>query len=283
MKLIAIDLDGTLLSEDGSISKENRAAIREVQSRGDIIVISSGRSLHDTKQILQDVGLECPIITGNGAVAFHSDEILQNLYLEAEVIGKLMDVIDGVGVYYELYTNKGVYIEERGREILSKEIQRLQKLDADLDMKAANRIVDIQYEQNGLTLVPNYRNIDYKPLEVYKVFVLSFDRGKLLKLRDRLQERSDISLTTSGLQKLEIGNPESSKGNALRFIANHFGVPMENTVAIGDNLNDLSMFDVAAISIAMGNAEEVVKKRATYVTRDYSDDGVAYGLREYVE
>ncbi|MGJ9457969.1 HAD family hydrolase [Oceanobacillus sp. CF4.6] len=283
MKLIAIDLDGTLLSEDGSISKENRAAIREVQSRGDIIVISSGRSLHDTKQIMRDAGIQCPIITGNGAVVFHSDEILQNLYLEVEVIGELMDVIDEDEVYYELYTNKGVYIEESGRELLNKEIQRLHKQNADLDLEAAKRIVEIQYEQNGLTLVPNYRDIDYEPLEVYKVFVLSFDRGKLLELRDKLQERNDISLTTSGLQKLEIGNRESSKGNALRFIAKHFDVPLENTVAIGDNLNDLSMFDVAKISIAMENAEQVVKEQATYVTKENNANGVAYGLREYVE
>ncbi|WP_087972313.1 Cof-type HAD-IIB family hydrolase [Oceanobacillus rekensis] len=282
MKLIAIDLDGTLLSEDGSISNENRDAILKVQGRGDIIVISSGRSLHDTKQILQDAMLDCPIITGNGAVAFDSDKILQNLYLEPEVIGELMDILDGDKLYYELYTNKGVYVEEGGRELLNKEIKRLHGLDADLEVEAANRIVEIQYEQNGLTFVPNYRSIDYKPLEVYKIFILSFDKEKLLKLRGNLQERKDISITTSGQQKLEIGNRESSKGNALQFIANHFGVPIENTVAIGDNLNDLSMFNVAGISIAMGNAEEVVKEQATFITTNCSEGGVAYGLRQYI-
>ena len=173
-------------------------------------------------------------------------------------------------------------MEEGGRELLNKEIRRLQGMDADLEVEAANRIVEVQYEQNGLTFVPNYRDLDYNPLEVYKVFVLSFDKARLSKLRENLLERNDISITTSGQQKLEIGNLESSKGKALQFIANHFGVPIENTVAIGDNLNDLSMFDIAGMSIAMGNAEEIVKEQATYVTKNYNENGVAYGLREYV-
>ncbi|WP_337019636.1 HAD family hydrolase [Oceanobacillus massiliensis] len=283
MKLIAIDLDGTLLSEDGTISNENRKAIREKQSRGDIVVISSGRSLHDTKQILLDAELVCPIITGNGAVAFYSDEILQNLFLEAELIQELIETVESYGLYYELYTNKGVYVEENGRELLDKEIQKISKLDAAFEVEAANRIVEIQYEQNGITFVSNYKELDYRPLEIYKVFVLSFDLEALAKLRDHLADRKDISLTTSGAQKLEIGNPRSSKGNALQFIAEHFAVPLKNTVAIGDNLNDLSMFEKAGTSIAMENAEETVKERATYVTKDHNDDGVAYGLREYVE
>ncbi|AXI10263.1 Cof-type HAD-IIB family hydrolase [Oceanobacillus sp. 143] len=282
MNLIAIDLDGTLLAEDGSITEENTKAVRDVQQAGNIVIISSGRSLHDTKQILLDAELECPIITGNGAIVFHNEEILQNLYLEPELIKELIEIVEENGLYFEIYTNQGVYVEEAGRNILEQEVQQLQNGDADFAAVVANKIIDIQFKQNGLTYVLNYHDVDYEPLEVYKIFVLSFNQQGLSKLKDRLTSRKDISLTTSGVQKLEIGNLDASKGNALTFIANYFDVDLEDTVAIGDNLNDLSMFEVAGMSIAMGNAEEIVKKQATHVTKSCEEDGVAYGLREFV-
>ncbi|RDW15470.1 HAD family hydrolase [Oceanobacillus chungangensis] len=282
MKLIAIDLDGTLLAEDGSITEENSKIVRAVQQAGNKVIISSGRSLHDTKQILLDAELDCPIITGNGAIIFHNDVVLQNLYLEPELIKELIEIVEENGLYFEIYTNQGVYVEEAGRNILEQELQHLQNEDADFAKVIGNKIIDIQFKQNGLTYVPNYHDIDYEPLEVYKIFVLSFNQQGLSKLEDRLSSRKDISLTTSGVQKLEIGNLNASKGNALTFIANHFNVDLEDTVAIGDNLNDLSMFEVAGMSIAMGNAEKIVKKQATYITKSCDEDGVAFGLRKFV-
>ncbi|RDW18810.1 Cof-type HAD-IIB family hydrolase [Oceanobacillus arenosus] len=282
MKLIAIDLDGTLLAEDGSISEENRKSIRDVQQGGDIVVISSGRSLHDTKQILHNAALECPIITGNGAIIFHNDEFLQYLYLDSELIEELIEIVEENELYFEMYTNQGVYVEKTGRDILELEVQRLQEGNADFAAAVANKMIDIQFKQNGLTYVMDYHDVDYAALEVYKIFVLSFDQERLSTLSDRLMGQKNILLTTSGVQKLEIGNPDASKGNALVFIANHLHVPLEDTVAIGDNLNDLSMFEVAGMSIAMGNAEEMVKKQATHVTKNYDENGVAYGLRKFV-
>lgn len=278
MKLIAIDLDGTLLSKDCTISQENAKAVRNVQKQGDVVAISSGRSLHDTKQILQNADIDCPIITGNGAVAFHSDKIIQNLFLPVQLVSGIMEILEGSEFYYEVYTNEGIFILKDGRDLLHKEIESMQ----DFPEEWAKHEIDIQYSQHGLLHVPHYRDIDFTHLEVYKLFVLSFDKQKLMKLRDMLRERKDISLTSSGVTKLEIGHPEASKGNALAFMANQLKIPMENTVAIGDNLNDLSMFEVAGMSIAMENAEEEVKKLSTYITKHHDDDGVAYALRKYI-
>ncbi|MFC2949735.1 HAD family hydrolase [Virgibacillus sediminis] len=282
MQLIAIDLDGTLLSEEGSISLENRRVIREAQNRGRIVVISSGRSLHDTQELLKEAGLDCPIITGNGAVAFHSSEIIQNLYLPVHISEEMMDLAKKHHLYYEVYTNEGVYIEEGGREFLEREAREVFEAKGEPAPEEAASIINTQHEQRGLHYVRDYRRIDYTDLQVYKIFVLSFDREKLSKLKKELSGRVDISVTTSGQQKLEIGNPRSSKGNALKFIANYFEVDSDDTVAIGDNLNDLSMFEVAGTSIAMENAEPQVKKAADHITRHHNQDGVAYGIRRWI-
>ena len=281
MKLIAIDLDGTLLSDNGSISKENIKAIHEVQRQGHVVAISSGRSFQDTANILMQAGIDCPIMTGNGAKSYHNGEHLQTLTLSTFVISELIAMLEKDGLYFEVYTKDGIFIEEGKKEILDNEIQQL-KQHHTVSLQWAADIVDIQFNQHGLSFIPNFKAIDFNDLEVYKLFVLSFDIKKLHKLRALLEGRNDISLTSSGDQKLEIGHVDASKGIALKLMAAHFGIPVQHTIAIGDNLNDLSMFQIAGKSIAMGNAEAEVKKQSTYTTKAYHEDGVAFALKKYI-
>ncbi|MBM7587244.1 Cof subfamily protein (haloacid dehalogenase superfamily) [Bacillus pakistanensis] len=280
MKLIAIDLDGTLLSSTGSISQENIEAIHQVQELGHVVMISSGRSLHDTKEIIQHAGIDCPIITGNGAIAFESGKVIQNLIMEEKVIEELVDRLQREGYYFEIYTNKGILILENGRGILNREIQSIQNQDESFSVEWATGEIDIQYKQNGLHLISDCRGLNFASLEVYKIFVLSFNRVRLLELKERLSERTDLSLTSSGKTKLEIAHPHTSKGNALKMMANYLNIPMKDTVAIGDNLNDFSMFEAAGMSIAMGNAEDEVKERSMFITKDHDENGVGYALKE---
>lgn len=282
MKLITIDLDGTLLASDGSISQENREAIIEAQQKGLQVAISSGRSMHDTKEILKKAGLDCSIMTGNGAVVFHAGERIQYLPIPLYVMTEIMTKMEEIGIYYEVYTNEGVYIEENSKAFLANEMEQIQNKTGSLNMEEANRIVAIQHHQNGITYVPDFQLIDYRTLEVYKLFVLSFDSEKRKKLQAYLRERDDVSITTSGEQKIEIANWKASKGNALAFFAESMSVLLKDTVAMGDNLNDVSMFQVAGTGIAMANAEEQLKEEADYVSKHHDEDGVAFGLREWV-
>jgi len=282
MKLIAIDLDGTLLSEDGTISSTNADAIRDVQKQGDIITICSGRSLHDTQAIIEDAGIDCPVITGNGAIAYHGKEIIRKLIIPNNVILELIPFLELEDFYFELYTNQGIHLLTKGKEQLDEEIRSLTEKDSNFPFEWANKEKDIQFQQFGLHYLNDYKDIHIPELEVYKIFVLSFDREKLLNLENTLRNRQDISLTSSGSTKLEIAHAEVSKGNALTYMANFLSIPLKDTVAIGDNLNDISMFKIAGISIAMGNAVEEAKKISTYTTKKYNEDGVAFALRNYV-
>ncbi|QQZ10081.1 Cof-type HAD-IIB family hydrolase [Heyndrickxia vini] len=282
MKLIAIDLDGTLLSENGDISSGNTEAIHDVQRQGDIITICSGRSLHDTQAILQNAGIDCPVITGNGAIAYHGKELIHKLIIPEDVIQELIPLLESEGFYFELYTNQGIHLLKNGKEQLDGEIRFLTEKDASFLSEWAEKERDIQFNQHGLHYINDYKDINVAELDVYKIFVLSFDREKLLNLENRLSSRQDISLTSSGKTKLEIAHAEVSKGNALTYMANFLNIPLKETVAIGDNLNDLSMFKVAGISVAMGNAVEEAKRNSTYTTKNFNEDGVAYALRNYV-
>lgn len=152
----------------------------------------------------------------------------------------------------------------------------------DFSLEQITTEIEIQYNQYGLQYFTDFQNIEFTELEVYKLFVLTFDMNKMVNLQGKLMGREDISLTNSGKAKLEIGHPETSKGNALLFFADYLGISIKETVTIGDNLNDLSMFEIAGTSIAMENAEEAVKKQSTYITTHHDENGVAEALRKYV-
>jgi Cof subfamily protein (haloacid dehalogenase superfamily) len=281
VRLIAIDLDGTLLSEDGTISRENRFAIYEAQKQGCQIIISSGRSLHDIQHILQEARIDCPIISGNGAIIFHSGDIIQRKILPAAVVTTIMTLLKKNQYYFELYTNEGIAIETAGNTRLTAEMNSVQEKNHPFSLTWATRAIEIQFEQHGLQYVADFNNLDFSTLGIYKVFVFSFDQAKLTELKRKLMDRTDISITTSGWTKLEIAQPGASKGRALEEIANYFNIPLKETAAIGDNLNDLSMFQAAGTSIAMGNADEEVKKHSTYTTLSCHENGVAYALWKY--
>lgn len=281
MKIITIDLDGTLLSNNGDITKANIDAIHEAQNKGNIVAISSGRSLQDTQQILKNAGINCPIITGNGAKSFHNNTELHNLFLPVPIVKKMMSLLESSELYYEMYTKNGILIKNDGDSVLSKEIEKLQG-NTDESFEWAKEIVKIQYKQHGLIYTDNYWDVDLTGLEVYKLFILSFNEEKLQALRGLISKRDDISVTSSGKQKLEIGHVEANKGNALKWLAEYYNVPLEYTVAIGDNLNDIPMFNIAGTSIAMGNAEPETKNYSTHITKRYDEDGVAYALKKYV-
>lgn len=282
MKLIAIDLDGTLLSDEGNINQISSEAIRNRQEAGDIVAVCSGRSLHDTKELTKRAGLYLPLITGNGAVTYVDHKVIEHLSMQPSLVHELMEKANKEGLYYEIYTNEGIYLERDITAILEKEVDAYSNISEE-DRDKMRAMIATQKDQFGLKTVEDYHSIDYDSLDVYKVFILSFKLDLLAKLNKELQNREDISITGAGRQKLEISHQDASKGNALTSLANYFNISMKNTVAIGDNFNDIPMFDVAGKSVAMGNAETEVKEKADITTKNYNEDGVAHALNHLIK
>ncbi|MFD1065610.1 Cof-type HAD-IIB family hydrolase [Oceanobacillus locisalsi] len=281
MKLIAIDLDGTLLGEDGKISAANQEAIRMRQAAGDIVAFCSGRSLHDMQQIAALSNIEVPLICANGSLTSVNGEIIRSQILVSDKLTEIMDTVSQSGLYFEIYTNKGVYIQKDKKQILEAEKEAL--FDTPEEKEKAAHIIHIQNKQYGVVEVDDYLEAGVTELDPYKVFILSFRREALEKLAEGWENREDLSMTTSGYQKLEIAHPDASKGNALEELANYYQITQADTACIGDNLNDISMFEYAGTSVAMQNAEPEVKKYADDVTSSNDADGVSYALREIIK
>jgi len=279
MKLIAIDMDGTLFSNNHTISENNCHAILEAQKQGHIVTFCSGRALQDIQEIIRKINLEASIIAGNGAVVFHN-KLLQTLTIPVHILKEIMDIFNGFQLYYEIYTNKGIFIDKTRREYLYAELNRFKEDPVFGPM--VEQMVQIQNDQNYLLTVSDFGELNFSMLDPYKMYTVSLDEERLNRLQQRLSERDDISITNGSHLTVEVGNKLASKGNALLFLANYLQIPQADTVAIGDNLNDLSMFKAAGTSIAMGNATDFVKSHAKFITKTNDDDGVAHALEKFV-
>ncbi|NPC94223.1 HAD family phosphatase [Bacillus sp. WMMC1349] len=280
MKLIAIDMDGTLLSEDGTISDTNIESLLAAEKKGHRIAICSGRSHHDILQILEHYRLKASIISGNGAVIYHN-RLLKQLLLPHETVEELIEIIQNECLLCELYTDKGILIKKNDRQILEDDLAEQERLNP-VTASIYKREMKNLFAQKQIHFVNHFHEADLFTLPIYKINAISYRKEKRDTLLTKLNKRHDISMTSGSLGAIEIGHAQTNKGFGLTFLANFFTIPLKHTVAIGDNFNDIPMFEAAGISIAMGNAHESVKACATYVTDGHHHNGVAKALKDYV-
>ncbi|MFE9078368.1 Cof-type HAD-IIB family hydrolase [Bacillus mobilis] len=282
MKLIAIDLDGTLLSGNKMISKENADAIRKCQEAGHVVTICTGRSIVDIERLLLEVNLDCPIIAENGALIYKDKKMMKRYPIENMQALEIVDYLEENGLYYQLYTNKGVYVPDYGVESVRNEIEYVKNSKESFDVKELETIAALYLEHTAFHGAESCKPIVETDIHVHKLLPFSYDIEKLKKLKAAFLHNTDLAITSSYWHNLEINHRDAQKGNGLYTLAEHLNIPVENTVAIGDGLNDVSMMAKANISIAMGNAVEEIKAMCQYETLSNEEHGVAHALYKYV-
>nr|WP_084158051.1 Cof-type HAD-IIB family hydrolase [Bacillus manliponensis] len=282
LKLIALDMDGTLLSSDLKISKENLEAIKDAQEAGHTIMICSGRAKEDALNLLGEFNLSLPIGSSNGAIVYADGQVINARYLKKEKVYEVAKKIESIGFPYKLYTNEGVYAPHNWKEQVMKSYQ-LNKHTLDVSVDEFERITAKQERSNLITYFKDIEEMmTNTDLHVSKFFILTFHKEQRKQLLQLLQQDTEVMVTASASTNLEVMDQYGHKENGLREMAHYFNIPMENTVAIGDNFNDVPMLKAAGLSIAMGNAEEEVKQLCNVVTTTNDEHGVAHAIYQYV-
>mgnify|MGYP005840736587 CR=1 FL=1 len=282
MKLIAIDLDGTLLNERGLISAENVEAIKQAQNHGNKVAIATGRALMDVEDLLHEVNLDCPIISSNGAHVLSDNNIIKSDPLskvEAEYILKYLEEND---FYYEVTTDRAIYTPHDGKDKLAVEMDFLKSANPELREKELWKFSKGQYRQFGISFINNYQEVINSDLEIYKILAFSFHEEKRNNGWNYLKDMNGMVLVSSAIHNFELSNENATKGNALKALSSHLTIPMEETIAIGDSGNDVSMLKVAGLSIAMGNAPSEIKNIADKVTLTNDEHGVAHAIHNFL-
>ncbi|MGQ0513148.1 Cof-type HAD-IIB family hydrolase, partial [Bacillus sp. D-CC] len=249
---------------------------------GHIVMICSGRAKEDALKLLEEYKLSLPVGASNGAIVYVDGKVINSRCLPNDKVYKLAKLLESEGFPYKLYTNKGVYSPYTWQDQVMQAFEE-NKHALDVTLEELERITEKQKKSNLITDFQRIEDVVNNPeLEISKFFILTFNAEHRAQLLSMLQEDTDISVTASAPTNVEIMDKHGHKGNGLQEMAAYFNIPIEDTIAIGDNFNDVPMLQVAGLSVAMGNAEEDVKKLCDVVTLTNNEHGVAHAIEQFV-
>lgn len=271
IKLIALDLDGTLLDSEKRLSPHNRAALERAAARGIHVVPTTGRFFGMMPEAVRDLPFVRYAITVNGAQVY--DRATGAALARAEIpvataIGA-MEVLDGFDCIYDCYQDNWGWMTEA------------------MQRKAGRYAPDAHY----LKMIREFRrpvpelkaHLAAKGADVQKVMLFARDAADLPAIRAALAARfPELALTQSTPNNVEINHALAHKGEALRRLAEALGFGLPECMAFGDGMNDLTMVRDAGLGVAMANAAPAVLAAAKSVTLSNDEDGVAAAIDRFL-
>jgi len=277
IKIISLDLDGTLLDSQKRLSDGNRAALEEAAAKGVHIVPTTGRFFGMMPQAIRDLPFVRYAITINGAQVYdrETDTAIVREEIPLDMALDIIRLLDGYDVIYDCYRSNWGWMTES------------------LQAKAEDYATDAHY----LKMVREFRNPVPELKEYLKSTAAEGDVQKVMlfarntpgsesvtkAITEAVAARfPSIKTTSSTWNNLELNISTAHKGNSLKRFAEHLGYTLENCMALGDGTNDLSMIEAAGLGVAMSNAHPLVLAAADHVTVSNDEDGVAKAIRDFV-
>lgn len=287
-KLVAVDLDGTLLNSYGEVTEYTKEVIKKVQQKGLKFIIASGRPMDSIKSISKDIGADKYFIAGNGAIIYDTQKqkIIYEKYIPKQKVLEIAKICEQNNIFYNIYTEKNVITQYLKYNVLYYFKENLKK---EPDKKTNIMVVNNMYEfiKNSEeikcikiticdeskiifnSIIKKLKNI--KDIEVLDVLHMS---RKLIK-----QGTEDVAIEYFFT---EITSSEVDKINAIKNLIKILNIDIKDVIAIGDNINDKKMIEEAGLGICMGQASEKIKEIANIVAEDNNNDGVAKALENII-
>lgn len=285
IKLIASDMDGTLLDAHMSVSKENAEAIQFATEQGIEFMVATGRNYQEARAALDEAEIECAMICLNGAQVFDKDGTsLFTVPISHEKVFTILDLLDSHGIYYEVATNKGLYSESESKRIESFASMVASHLPH-LTYKMAIAMASANLELLQISYVKDIRSLfTDSEIEVLKIICVHQEGPQVLgPVGKQVDDLGDLAVTSSGLNNIEINHKHAQKGIAVAHVAKNRNILLDEVMTIGDNFNDVSMLQVAGVSFAMGNAALEVKEYAKHVTDTNLEAGVGKAILRAIQ
>lgn len=259
-RLFVVDLDGTLIQKDGTVSAPDRDALFRLREEGVAVAIATGRATAACKALLQRLNLSGYHIFYDGALVA-DPSTGKAIYAQPLPVGILKEMIDFAhahGIYLELYSQDYLFVEF-------------------LDWPSSIHRHFFGVESIVVPFESVYRHESILKGEM--VISNATENEEATLLRRYLDGRLKFSIARApaypGIDFVNIVNPNVSKGDALQALIRHLDISRSEVVAIGDGLNDISLFETAGLAIAMGNAPEELKKMSNFITSSVDENGVA--------
>lgn len=266
VKLICLDMDGTLLDSHLEISPENRAAIGAARDKGIAVTLATGRMYASALAYARELALDVPIITMNGALIKHpvTEAKLLERVIPKERLEAVIALLGRLGIRPNFYNEYTLYVGEG--------LERYQRMlaKAAADPRYSIRIIDERF---------TYEDLIQEVGGTIQKGILFPEPGRIEDVRRELLKIPDLSIVSSSPGNIELTHARANKGDAIRTLGAALGIRPEEIMAIGDSENDLSMLAQAGYPVVMGNAAPALKNLPGFITRDHNEDGVAYAIR----
>lgn len=264
IKMLVLDIDGTIYRKDFTASNRVKQTLQKLVHQGIKVVLATGRMYAATVSIAKELGLNTPIISYQGGLIKefqNSDETLFKCTLCPEHVKKVIEILKEKKIHFNIYMNDILIVEN--------------------DSETIRRYTDerkIEYK-----VVDSFNEVELR--DINKILVIDYDTKKIENITNELNEifKGELYIVRSTPTFCEIANKDATKGNAVRYLAEKWGIKKQEIMACGDQDNDIEMLLAAGVKVAMGNATENLKKIADFVTDTVENDGVCTAVEKFIK
>lgn len=260
IKLVATDIDGTILIPEGDFTQEVKDCINRLCENGIKVVLVTGRMNAAATRIAKDLGLNTPVVSYQGGLVVENGKTLYERYLTEEQTERILDWagVNGENIHINLYNDDILYSEtdcyEVQRYCNNLHTEHTIKPFCEIKKDKINKLLAIDYS--------NPERITRYEKELQDIF-------------------PDLYIVKSTPYFLEFSNPEASKKCAVAFLQSYWGLKKEEILTIGDQNNDIALLQAGGLKIAMGNATDELKEIADYVTESVYEDGFVSAMEKF--
>lgn len=287
-KLIAIDLDGTMLNSYGEVTENTKRVIKQTIQNGTEVIIASGRSIDSIKTIANEIESKKYMIAGNGAVIYdiENDKIIYEKYIPKSKAIDIIKTCEENSIYYNVYTNKSIIANSLRYNVLYYYKENIKKEEL---------------KKTHITLVEDILKYveDMQNEKIMKIFICDSTKSVFNSIIKKFEiipdvEVLDVSHMSRKIIKhgttevpiqyyyTEISMKNVDKWYALEFLLNKLHINKDELITIGDNMNDKKMIEEAGLGIVMKGSTPVVTSIADYITDDNNNEGVAKAIEKFV-
>lgn len=287
-KLVAIDLDGTLLNSYGEISNRNKNILKKAIDKNVQIVLASGRPITSVKNLANEIGNVNYTICGNGAITYDvpNEKIIYNQFMSKAKVLKIIKICEENSIFYSIYTEEGILTKRLNYNVLLFNQENASKPE---DKKTKINIVD-----NIEEYVKERKEEDYLKISICDNDKVVF--GSIIRKLRSIKDIDVLDVAHMSRKKIkdgtdevlleyfytEITNINVDKWEALKDLIKRLQIDDKEVIAIGDNINDSKMVENAGLGVILDNAAPYIKEMADFVAKSNDNDGVAEVIEKYI-
>jgi len=271
IKMIGIDLDGTLLNEAHRISQANKLAVQNAIKNDVHVVIATGRNLYQAEYYARCFENTAYVVAANGSVvkSLETNELMYENLISKEALKKLIEALYDLGLRPIFNSHTHTYISGFRNSIVY------------TFMKRYSETPELDKCENLHSKRSCFKLLD-RDIKISKVIFFNWKRKGEKKILQKIESMHQFEVVKTSKYGYEITNTGNNKGNGIKVIADQLGIVSSEIMTIGDSGNDIEMLKFAGLGVAMGNANEHIKTFADVVTSTNAEDGVAKAINQYV-